>query len=93
MLKYMSVYLKYMNMLMSIIKATEINVHIYSYIILLCAFVVFVLHLSFPAWPCVDHHEALVAVSNWRYFHLTEESIQGFIFPCIFHACRLIKHH
>ncbi|XP_054470985.1 1-phosphatidylinositol 3-phosphate 5-kinase isoform X2 [Anoplopoma fimbria] len=27
-------------------------------------------------WTCVDHHEALVALSNWSYFHLREKSVQ-----------------
>ncbi|XP_077946645.1 1-phosphatidylinositol 3-phosphate 5-kinase isoform X9 [Gasterosteus aculeatus] len=27
-------------------------------------------------WTCVDHHEALVALSNWSYFHLKEKSVQ-----------------
>ncbi|KAM6955949.1 1-phosphatidylinositol 3-phosphate 5-kinase isoform 1-T1 [Lycodopsis pacificus] len=27
-------------------------------------------------WTCVDHHEALVALSNWSYFHLREKSAQ-----------------
>ncbi|KAM8855783.1 1-phosphatidylinositol 3-phosphate 5-kinase isoform 3-T3 [Spinachia spinachia] len=27
-------------------------------------------------WTCVDHHEALVALSKWSYFHLKEKSVQ-----------------
>lgn len=30
----------------------------------------------FPDWTSVDPHEALVARSNWSYFHLEECSIQ-----------------
>ncbi len=57
----------------TIVKAIVIYTHIY----------ILFERFFFPQssdWTSVDHHEALVALSNWRYFHLTEKSIQLFIF-------------
>lgn len=46
----------------------------------------FVLYVAFSRschWTYVYHEEALVAPRNWRYFHLTENSVQVFIFQMI----------
>lgn len=48
---------------------------------------IIVVHLTFPHssfWTSVDHHEALAALSNWSYFHLTEKSVQ------LFSSCDII---
>lgn len=36
---------------------------------------------------CVDHHESMVALSKWRYFHLREKNVYvGLYFQYYFHA-------
>lgn len=46
------------------------------------------LYLVFPLHSHgAHHHEALVVVGNWSYFHLTESSVQLLIFAQLSHAC------
>lgn len=49
----------------------------------------FLLHLASPLssdWTYVYHYETLVALGNWKYFHLTEKCAQVFI-------CKFISMH
>ena len=59
---------------MSSVSRVGISRNEYSYISLVCTLGVIVLQLPFPQssdWTHINQHEALVALSNWRYFHLT----------------------
>lgn len=73
--------------------ATGINIEI-LYIVCVYFVFMFVLHLAFPLtdWTCVDHNEALAALSDKGYFHLDKRntpyslyrSLFCILFPCIY---------